>query len=379
MATKSKEKIADKPASKFGFLAAFDKDLEKMDGISTSSAPPRYWYGFGNHVLNRIVSGSYFNGIPQGRITALAGSSGSGKSYIASNLCRSAQEAGAFVLVVDSENALDDEFVHKIGVNTDPSCYRYVSVTTIPQVIKTVSSFIAGYQDQFGEDKEAPPILIVIDSLNMLMTKTELEHYDKGENRGDQGQKNKQLKAMLQSFVQAIKHLNISIVVTSQVYKNQDILNGEGVWIVSDAVKYACSQIVLINKRKLKDKDAKAGEFSGVRMICEGYKTRFTKPLQKVEIEVPYDTGMDPYSGLLDIAKACGVVIQKGSRYSVAGDADSWYSTDMEQHVQRILEQLEEQTSSVLGVDLDVEVETEIGPSAKDRLVATHLARGSDE
>ena len=60
----------------FSFMDKFDAELNKMDGVGTSSLPPRYWYSTGNYVLNRIISGSYYNGIPQGRITDLAGPSG---------------------------------------------------------------------------------------------------------------------------------------------------------------------------------------------------------------------------------------------------------------------------------------------------------------
>lgn len=346
------------------FLKSFDKELSKMEGIGTSAAPPRYWYSTGNYVLNRIISGSFQHGIPQGRITDLAGPSGSGKSFISANLVASAQKAGAFCLVIDSENALDDDFMGKIGVNTEEN-YKYVSVTTIPEVTKIVSSFLKGYKEQVGEDVDAPQVLILIDSLDMLMTETELDHYEKGVTKGDQGQKNKQLKAMLRTFVQAIKNVNVAMICTSQVYKNQDLMNGEGLWIVSDAVKYAASQIILIQKRKLKDesKGAKVGDVAGVRMICEGYKTRFTKPFQKVEIEVPYEEGMDPLSGLLEVAKKLEVIDQRGSRYSMAGSTESWYAKDMEAYLPQILTALDEK--STMFLDADGEVETESGPSAK--------------
>lgn len=362
-----------KTKSAFDFVEKFDKELEKMEGVGTSSLPPRYWYSTGNFVLNRVISGSYKNGIPQGRITDLAGPSGSGKSFISANLVAAAQRAGAYCLVIDSENALDDEFMGKIGVNTEEG-YRYCSVTTIPEVTKIVSTFLKGYKEQVGEDHDAPQVMILIDSLDMLMTDTELEHYDSGVTKGDQGQKNKQLKAMLRTFVQDIKHLNVTMVVTSQVYKNQDIKNGEGLWIVSDAVKYAASQIILVQKRKLKDesKGAKAGDVSGVRMICEGYKTRFTKPFQKVEIEVPYETGMDPLSGLLEVAKAVGVVVQAGSWYMMAGEEEKWRGADLARYADRIIDELEKATTAFL--DADVEVDTTSGPSAKSQRIAKHAA-----
>jgi len=103
------------------------------------------------------------------------------------------------------------------------------------------------------------------------------------------------------------------MIVTSQVYKNQDIMNGEGAWIISDAIKFSLSQIVLLTRLKLKNLGEK--EVKGIRMICEGYKTRFTKPFQKITIEVPYNTGMDPYNGLLQVAVDMEIVEQKGSWY----------------------------------------------------------------
>lgn len=323
-----------------GFLSSFKKDLEGMSGIGTSSQPPRYWYSFGNYVLNKIMSGSFTRGIPQGRVTSVAGPSGAGKSYLAANLVKSAQQAGAIILVVDSENALDDEFMGKIGVNTEEN-YFYAAVTTIPQVTKVVSSFIRGYKSEYGTAEDAPQVLIVIDSLDMLMTETEQDHYEKGNQKGDQGQRNKQLKQMLRTFVQDIKQLNLSMVYTSQVYKNQDIMNGEGVWIVSDAVKYSASQIVLVQKRKLKDATAKAGEYAGVRIVAEGYKTRFCKPFQRVELEVPYDTGMDPCSGLLEAAVGAGVVVRSGGWYTLADSDEKWRSADIAQYVDQILAKLD--------------------------------------
>lgn len=334
--------------AKLDFLKSFDKDVEKMTGIGTSSQPPRYWYSIGNYALNKVMSGSYTKGIPQGRITDIAGPSGAGKSFLAGNIVAAAQRAGAYCIVIDSENALDDEFMTKIGVDVHNN-YRYFEVTTIPQVTKLVSSFLNAYKAQEGENKDGQQILILIDSLDMLITETELEHFEDGDTKGDQGQKNKQLKAMLRTFVQAIKTLNIAMVCTSQVYKNQDVKNGEGLWIVSDAVKYAPSQVLLVQKRKLKDesKGAKVGDMAGVRIIGEGYKTRFTKPFQKVEVEVPYDEGMDPYSGLKEAAIAAGVLVAQGNRVRLVDSDELWYAKNIGDYIVPLLAALEKSSASI--------------------------------
>lgn len=336
------------------FLKDFEKYIEKIEGVGSSSKPPRYWYSTGNFVLNKIVSGKFNNGIPQGRITGLAGPSASGKSFSLANIVKNAQDEGAYILVIDSENALDDDFMSKIGVNTKEN-YNYKAVTTSPQVTKIVSSFIKGYKAEYGVAEDAPKVLIAIDSLDMLMTETELDNYEKGDTKGDQGQRNKQIKAMLRTFVQDIKNMNISIVVTSQVYKNQDVKNGEGLWIIADAVKYSLSQIILLTKLKLRDDSTK--EIEGIRMKCEGVKTRFSKPFQSVTIEVPYEIGMDPLSGLLDVLVSMKIVTQKGSWYQITGTETKFQSKSLATHASELLRLAEAKQGVFLSVENTGEIE----------------------
>jgi len=43
-------------------------------------------------------------------------------------------------------------------------------------------------------------------------------------------------------------------------------------------------------------------------------KTRYAKPFESVQVEIPYETGMSPYSGLLDFFEAKGVLVKQGNR-----------------------------------------------------------------
>ena len=347
------------------FLKGVEKSLEKAGIGVGASAPPRYWFSTGNHVLNKIISGSFLKGVPQGRLLCFTGPSGAGKSFLAANAMREAQKQDTFIVVLDSENALDDDFVRAVGVDPTHN-YTYVAVDTIPQANKVVSSVIKGYTDEYGDDDQAPKVLIVLDSLDMLMTETEQEHFQKGVTKGDQGQRNKQLKAMLRTLVQAVKRPNISMIVTAQVYKNQDVLNGEGLWIVSDAIKFSLSQIVLLTKLKLRDTGSR--DVKGIRMKCEGYKTRFTKPFQTVTIEVPYDEGMDPYNGLLEVAKEMGIITQKGSRYSITGQDNTWYAKDFGQYAADVLAKCEAERAKFLETEVgDDELDMTAGPTSKSK------------
>lgn len=350
------------------FMKSFKKDLDKMGIESGASKPPTYWFSTGNHVFNKIISGSFMKGIPQGRVVGLVGPSGAGKSFVLGNVIRNSQLEGAFTMILDSENAFDDGFAEAIGIDTSEENYMYVPIMTIPETTRVMSNFIKAYKAEHGTDPDAPQVVIGIDSLDMLLTETEADQFDKGIVKGDQGQKNKQLKKMLRTFVQAIKNTNISIVITDGVYANQDVMNGEGRWLVKDACKFSLSQIVMLTKLKLKDTGSR--DVKGIRMKCEGYKTRFTQPFQTVTIEVPYSEGMDPNSGLLEVAVKLGVVQKKGSRYAMAGSDTSWYSKDIAQHATDILVKCEAQSTVFLDTAEHEEEDTDKQVSAKKRRAA---------
>jgi len=357
------------------FLDNVVKDLKKAGIEDGSSEPPRYWFSTGNYVLNKIGSGSFHKGIPQGRITGLAGPSGAGKSFVAANVIKTAQEEGAYVVVLDSEHALDAEFISAVGADPHSDEYKYYEIDTITQAKKIVSAVCTGYNKEYESDHDAPKIMIMIDSLDMLETETEAENSKKGVTKGDQGQRNKQLKAMLRSFVHLIKHSNISIVVTCQVYENQDVLNGEGRWIVSGAVKFAMSTIFMLTKLKLKETGKR--EVLGIRMKCEGYKTRFSKPYQVVTIEVPYDEGMDPYNGLLPVAVEMGIVDKRGSRYAMAGSDDTWYGKEFGDHAEKVLAQAEDKREKFLEGFL--EGEEEAGPDSDESVKQRRIKNSQDK
>jgi recombination protein RecA len=292
------------------FLKDFKKQLAKMDTIVTDFGPPKFWYSTGNLALNKTISGSFNKGIPQGRVTCLAGPSGAGKSFILSNIVKNAQAQGAFILMLDSEHAMDIGYLRKIGVDVSEDKFLYAGVTTFSDVVKVVSEFITDYEKAYGRDNpDSPPVVVALDSIDMLITDSENDHFESGVQKGDQGQRAKQSKHMLRTLVSRIKRNPMSFLVTHQVYPNADLMNGQGLWIVNNAIRYSASQILLIIPAKLKE----GTEIVGVRMKVETYKSRFAKVGTRVEVEVPYADGMNPYSGFLDMMEDLGVVKASGA------------------------------------------------------------------
>jgi recombination protein RecA len=301
------------------FLKGFKKALAKIETVNVGISEPQKWYSTGNFALNKILSGSFFRGIPEGRITGFVGPSGAGKSFLSCNVLAQAQKEGAHLLILDTENAIDLNFLSKLGVDTSEEALTYIQVGTTEDVNSICSEFFSSYEKEYGRfNYEAPRIMVVIDSLAMLSTSTELDNYDKkGEIRGDQGQRAKRTKAMLRMILTRIARLPITVIVTDHVYP-QDVMMGDGAWAITNSTKFFPSIIGMVSKLKLKEES----EVIGVRMRVEAYKTRFAKLGSKVELEVPYSTGMSPYSGLLDMLEADGVVSKGGAWYSLELDGE---------------------------------------------------------
>jgi RecA/RadA recombinase len=101
-------------------VSKFRKSITKsIEGLSIGFNDPTDWISTGNYALNYLISGDFNKGVPLGKVTVFAGESGSGKSFICSgNLVRHAQEQGIYVVLIDSENALDEAWLHALGVST---------------------------------------------------------------------------------------------------------------------------------------------------------------------------------------------------------------------------------------------------------------------
>jgi hypothetical protein len=42
-------------------------------------------------------------------------------------------------------------------------------------------------------------------------------------------------------------------------------------------------------------------------------KTRYAKPFESVQVEIPYETGMSPYSGMVDMLEAKSLLSKEGN------------------------------------------------------------------
>jgi recombination protein RecA len=296
-------------------ISKFRKDITKsIEGLSIGFNDPTDWISTGNFALNYLISGDFNKGIPLGKITVFAGESGAGKSYICSgNVVKNAQDQGIFVILVDTENALDETWLHALGVDTGPDKLLKLNMSMIDDVAKAISTFMIDYKAL--PDGERMKVLWVIDSLGMLLTPTDVNQFEAGDMKGDMGRKPKALTSLVRNSVNMFGSYNVGLVATNHTYASQDMFDPDDKISGGQGFIYASSIVVAMKKMKLKeDEDGnKVSEVNGIRAGCKVMKTRYAKPFEGVQVKIPYTTGMSPYSGLVDLIEKKNLLKREGN------------------------------------------------------------------
>jgi RecA/RadA recombinase len=296
-------------------ISKFRKSITKsIDGLGIGFNDPTDWISTGNYALNYLISGHFNRGVPLGKVTVFAGESGAGKSYICSgNIIKAAQEQGIYVILVDSENALDEKWLLDLGVDTSDDKLLKLNMAMIDDVAKTISEFMKEYKVMPEETR--PKVLFVIDSLGMLLTPTDVNQFEAGEMKGDMGRKPKALTSLVRNCVNMFGSWNVGMVCTNHTYASQDMFDPDDKISGGQGFIYASSIVVAMRKLKLKtDADGnKTTTVNGIRSACKIMKTRYAKPFESVQVEIPYSTGMSPHSGLVDLFEAKGMLKKEGN------------------------------------------------------------------
>lgn len=253
----------------------------------------------GSYILNACMTGSLFKGLPAGRVCCLAGAPGTGKSYLAVSMCREGQRKGYTPVYLDSEGAIDLDFVKRLGCDTTKFIIK--QVTTISEV----STFIANLLKKVNsmKENERPKLLFVLDSLGNLTSTKELTDTIEATGKRDMT-KAQDVKALFRTNATALAKAQAPFIVTSHIYMTQDLFS-KAVVSGGSGIAFNASITLLLSTAKLDDKESdkiaenKVGDYTktGVIVTARPEKSRFTIP-QKVKFQIPFFKAPNPYVGL---------------------------------------------------------------------------------
>lgn len=344
----SKKKKLDKDI--INVFSSLDKQNPEAKFLSESAlSTVNEWFDTGCMVLNSIISGSLYGGVPKGRITGFSGPSQTGKTFIINKILANAQKKGLVPVIFDTEAAIDENSTS--GVGLDPDTVKYVPVHTVEECRNQLAAFLdsvhkAGMKDKF---------IVSIDSLGNLASQKEIEDAEKGKTATDMGLRAKSLKSMMRLLTFKAASAGVTILFSNHTYDDPSALfpslikNQAG----GKGPIYLASVLVQLARRDEKhDKAAESDEmipeanrYSGATLRALTVKNRFIPPFLEGEMYLNYRNGLDKYSGLKEMAVNHGVIIQSGATYqlpdgSKLGYAKNWTKND-ELWEEKILPELE--------------------------------------
>lgn len=280
-------KIVEGISDKVGFT------IEDEDG-----AKGREFIDTGIYILNALFSKSILSGgIMNNRITALAGPSGVGKSFICYNICRNAQEQGYSILYIDTEFSIELSDMESYGLDISADKLRLLRINKVEDMKLTLTQTLDELKNAKMEGYELDKMMIVIDSAGQLASKKEIDDAIDGKNKADMSRA-KSIKSLFRIINSDLGFLNIPLLVTNHTYMSMDLFP-RPIMSGGTGLQYSASTIVMLSKAKLKtgkEDDLDIGQ-SGIIVTAKADKNRLAKP-KKVKFEIDFSTGCNPYKGL---------------------------------------------------------------------------------
>jgi len=199
------------------------------------------------------------------------------------------------ILFYDSEFGTPESYFSSFGVPLE-------SVIHTP--ITDIEQLKFDLMQQLQEIKRGDKVMIIVDSVGNLASKKEVEDALKQSSAADMTRA-KQLKSLFRMITPHLTLKDIPMVVVNHIYMTQELYS-KPVVSGGTGVYYSADNIWIIGCQQ--DKDDK--DIKGYHFVINVEKSRYVKEKSKIPITVNYDSGINKWSGLLDLAIEGGYIIK---------------------------------------------------------------------
>lgn len=264
-----------------------EKEIKEKKFIST-----------GVYLMDAALSGRLLGGgVANNRITALAGESGAGKSFVAYSIAKNAQKEGYSVIYIDTEQSVDLEDIPKFGVDNSLEKFRLIRSNKVEDINMTLTKLLDELKAEKMKGADIGKLMIVLDSLGQMASNKEKEDLLKGNIKQDMT-KAKAIGSMFRSINTDLGYLEIPMIVCNHTYLTLDLFP-KAVMKGGNGLLYSASVVGMMTKSKLKtgeEDDMDLGQ-SGITVLFKTQKNRMAKP-KKIRFDISFAHGMNPYTGL---------------------------------------------------------------------------------
>jgi recombination protein RecA len=268
-----------------------DSDFGQISGYISS----RY------KAIDRIISGKVKEGgFPIGRVVELYGDPQTGKSLVITSTLAETQARGGIAVLLDTERAYQRDWMRTLGIQDD-------LIVSVPDTIEDAFTQIELIIDKVRGRNPDVPLTIALDSASMLVSRHEEET---GFDTVDLSAA-KLLKKGIRLLVRKFAEHHVLFLVSSHMYTGpgrfapvRTTAGGKGVHFGSSVrMEMSLGKVI----------EDKAGNKVGQKIKAFVSKNRVAAPYGEAELELSFEKGIDPFSGLLELMVKDGKIVQKGA------------------------------------------------------------------
>jgi len=286
-----------------------------LDGADETPTDLTEWISTGSSMLDIAIANRPNGGIPVGRITEITGMEASGKSLVAAQILANTQKKGGLAVFIDTENAVNEEFLECLGINTKE--LLYIQLETVEDIFEVIENIISKVRES---DKDRL-VTIVVDSVAAATTRVEQEA-DYSKDGWSTGKAIVISKAM-RKCTNMIGRQRIALIFTNQLRQKLGVMFGDP-WTTSGGKAlqfHASCRLRLKAAGQIKAKVNGKDQVVGIKTKCIVVKNRMGPPLRTSEFDIYFESGIDDLGGWLRILKDYGMIKQGGSWYTLTRDS----------------------------------------------------------
>lgn len=263
----------------------------------------------GSTLLDYAISNRKNGGIPVGRITEIFGDKSTGKSLLSFHIMAATQREGGIVVYIDTERAVDEHFMKRMGVDTNKNWIYPPAPKDIEGVFTLIEDVIKAVRQRYP--KKDKKVTIVWDSVAASPARETIEKEYGDDRLGSAA------RAMSDCFKRSIGLFDLGFVTLICVNQIRMKIGGYGNPTTTPHGKslpfYASCRLEIRSSGKVFEGTQKVGRVTGVNTKAVVDKTRMGPGYRNVEFPIMFDWGVDDEGSWLDYLKDLKYVMVGGS------------------------------------------------------------------
>lgn len=279
-------------------MVALEKSLLAAIGENNKNQGVTNFIDTGFPPLNKIISGEYNGGLPQGRMVEMYGPSSSGKTAIATMMLKQTQIAGGVAGFMDHERSFAIAMAKNMGLNDQFPQWIYKQPKTWEESNTLMAKAAQAIRAAKVIDPKAP-ILFVFDSVASARAKSTVDKDFDEYNMNDSTALARVTSTTLKSMAAFTEEFNFTVLYLNQIRTKPGVIYGDPTTTPGGgAMEFYSTVRIALGRKKIMEERNGEKVFVAQEISMKTTKNKLTRPFQEITWRMGFN---EDGSGYFDV------------------------------------------------------------------------------